>query len=118
MPQAAVNQAVNKAQGVQKGADNENTSCLCISKICFCFFLSAGNCHDAPQGRKLIETIYSEDGHNLLADRAYEDDKTRKTAKNQGFNFVVPPKKTANNHGIMIKSFIKSVMRLNVTFLD
>ena len=67
---------------------------MCASeKYAFVFSLSAGNCHDAPQGRKLIETIYSEDGHNLLADRAYEDDKTRELAKNQGFNFVVPPKK-------------------------
>lgn len=29
----------------------------------------------------------------MLADRAYEDDKTRELAKSQGFNFVVPPKK-------------------------
>ena len=29
----------------------------------------------------------------MLADRAYEDDKTRTLAKNQGFIPVVPPKK-------------------------
>ena len=39
------------------------------------FRLSAGNKHDAPEGRKLIESFYSEDKHYLLMDRAYEDKK-------------------------------------------
>jgi transposase len=55
--------------------------------------LSAGNRHDAPEGRKLIETIRSEDEHYLLMDRAYEDDKTRALATEHGFIPVVPPKK-------------------------
>ena len=46
-----------------------------------------------PEGRKLIETIYSEDNHDLLMDRAYEDNQTRALAKEHGFNVVVPPKK-------------------------
>jgi len=41
------------------------------------FRLSAGNKHDAPEGRKLIESFYSEDNHYLLMDRAYEDNDTR-----------------------------------------
>ena len=56
------------------------------------FRLSAGNKHDAPEGRKLIECIYSEHNHFLLMDRAYEDNQTRKLAKEQGFIPVVPPK--------------------------
>ena len=56
------------------------------------FRLSAGNKHDAPEGRKLIECFYSEHNHFLLMDRAYEDNQTRKLAKEQGFIPVVPPK--------------------------
>lgn len=57
------------------------------------FRLSAGNKHDAPEGRELITTIYSEDNHYLLMDRAYEDDATRNLAAEQGFVPIVPPKK-------------------------
>ena len=66
--------------------------------------LSAGQKHDAPEGRKLIaklekpsETI-PRTSHtvqvNLAMDRAYEDDETRALAVNQGYNPVVPPKKS------------------------
>ena len=55
--------------------------------------LSPGNNHDAPEGRKLIKTISSNTGQYLLMDRAYEDDKTRVLALNQGFSPIVPPKK-------------------------
>lgn len=57
------------------------------------FRLSAGNKHDAPEGRKLIENFYSEDNHYLLMDRAYEDNATRELAIKQGFIPVVPPKR-------------------------
>jgi len=55
--------------------------------------LSAGNCHDAPEGRELIK-ILGKPVKNipLLMDKAYEGDETRKTAVNQGFDPVVPPK--------------------------
>jgi len=56
------------------------------------FRLSAGNKHDAPEGRKLIKSFYSEHNHYLLMDRAYEDNETRKLAAEQGFIPVVPPK--------------------------
>ena len=36
--------------------------------------------------------IYSEDDHDLLMDRAYEDNKTRALAEEHGFHVVVPPK--------------------------
>ena len=57
------------------------------------FRLSIGNSHDAPEGRKLIEAIYSKNNNYLLMDKAYEDDKTLALAKNNGFNTVIPPKK-------------------------
>lgn len=63
------------------------------AKAAMIFHLSAGQKHDAPQGRKLIESIYSDDNHYLLMDRAYEDDMTRTLAVQQGFIPVVPPKK-------------------------
>ena len=67
--------------------------CCASARYAFVFHLSPGNNHDAPEGRKLIDTICSEDNHNLLMDRAYEDDQTRALGKERGFNVVVPPKK-------------------------
>ncbi len=61
------------------------------------FRLSVGNKHDAPEGRKLIESFYSEDKHYLLMDRAYEDNETRELAVKQGFVPVVPPKRNRKN---------------------
>ena len=57
------------------------------------FRLSPGNSHDAPEGTKLIESIYSKNNNYFLIDRAYEDDETLALAKNHGFKTVVPPKK-------------------------
>ena len=62
-------------------------------KFALAFHLSPGNNHDAPEGRKLISNIHSDYDHFLLMDRASEDDKTRKAAKESGFIPVVPPKK-------------------------
>ena len=50
-----------------------------------------------PEGRKLIESFYSEDKHYLLMDRAYEDNETRELAVKQGFVPVVPPKRNRKN---------------------
>jgi hypothetical protein len=42
------------------------------------FILSAGQLHDAPQGRILMETVGKQETLTpLLMDRAYEDDHTR-----------------------------------------
>jgi len=42
------------------------------------FILSAGQAHDAPQGRILMETVGKhKEVIPLLMDRAYEDDLTR-----------------------------------------
>ena len=73
-------------------------------RVAVVFALSAGQDHDAPSGRKLLENsnIYAilginkppDDnfGINLLMDKAYEDDTTRKLVKDMGFIPVVPPK--------------------------
>ena len=58
------------------------------------FILSAGQQHDAPYGRLLMETVGRQGTWMpLLMDRAYEDESTRLTAQLLGFNPVVPPKK-------------------------
>jgi len=55
--------------------------------------LSGGQCHDAPQGRLLMETVGPLEGATpLVMDRAYEDDRTRRVAWSLGFSPVVPPK--------------------------
>ena len=57
------------------------------------FSLTPGNAHDAPEGRNLIESMEGVDGVTLIMDRAYEGDKTRAAAIENGFVVVVPPKK-------------------------
>ena len=67
---------------------------MCASdKFALKFHLSAGNRHDAPEGRKLIESLNSEVAQYLLMDRAYEDDETRALVFSRGLVPVVPPKK-------------------------
>ena len=62
------------------------------------FILSAGQAHDAPFGRLLMETVGKQKTWiPLLMDRAYEDDNTRLTAQLLGFDPVVPPKKNRIN---------------------
>jgi transposase len=67
-------------------------------RITIAFNLSEGQMHDAPQGRKLLETAdfssLMTDWYKikLLADRAYEDSKTRNLIVNKGFEPVIPPK--------------------------
>jgi transposase len=59
------------------------------------FCLSAGQAHDAPEGRKLLESLgpTSRPIH-LFMDRAYEGNETRQLALDLGFIPVVPPLKT------------------------
>ena len=57
------------------------------------FTLSAGQLHDAPQGRLLLEAIGKQKiTIPLLMDRAYEDDQTRYIAQMLKFDPIVPPK--------------------------
>ena len=87
---------------------------LCCTASCpVVFHLSPGNSHDAPEGRKLIESIYHKNNSYLLMDRAYEDDKNRVLAKASSFHLVVPPKKIVNCLGYTINNFINNEMLLN-----
>ena len=62
------------------------------------FILSAGQCHDAPQGRILMDTVgRQKTAIPLVMDRAYEDDYTRYIAQTLGFDPIVPPKKNRSN---------------------
>jgi len=59
------------------------------------FSLSAGQAHDAPEGRKLLTTLGPPSRRlHLIMDRAYEGDETRQLALDLGFVPVVPPKST------------------------
>lgn len=57
------------------------------------FALSAGQAHDAPEGRQLLRRLGSPKWPvHLIMDRAYEGDETRQLALDLGFIAVVPPK--------------------------
>ena len=67
---------------------------VCMSeKFVLKIKLSARKRHDAPEGRKLIESLDCKTECYLLMDRAYEDNETRALALMQGLIPVVPPKK-------------------------
>ena len=67
-------------------------------KIAVELTLSAGQLHDAPQGRILIETVGKQDSViPLIMDRAFEDDHTRYIAQMLKFEPVVPPKSNRTN---------------------
>ena len=55
--------------------------------------LSAGNAHDAPEGRKLLKSMDKVERVPLLMDKAYKDNETRAVAVEQGYIPVVPPKR-------------------------
>ena len=81
-------------------------------KFVFGFHLSAGNRHDAPEGRKLFETLESKSGKYLLIDRVYEDDEIRALAVKRGLIPVVPPKKKIEKYlGNMMLNFTNVAMK-------
>ena len=60
--------------------------------------LSPGQCHDAPQGRILMETVGKQDTETpLIMDKAYEDEETWLVAQLLKFVPVVPPKSNRKN---------------------
>ena len=66
-------------------------------RIAIAFHLSGGQCHDAPQGRMLLEDkrlerLPKEKKIHLAMDKGYEDDATRLLVKDKGFKPLVPPK--------------------------
>jgi transposase len=72
------------------------------------FILSAGQDHDAPQGRLLMETVGKQKTVTpLLMDRAYEDDQTRYIAQTLNFEPVVPPKINRKNPWLYDKELYK-----------
>lgn len=59
------------------------------------FSLTAGQAHDAPAGRELLQSLPRIPKRcRLLMDRAYEGNETRQLALDLGFIPVVPPKST------------------------
>jgi transposase len=62
-------------------------------RVAVTFFLSPGNCHDAPEGRKLLNKVGNSLGEcSVLMDKAYEDNETRRLVVELGYIPVVPPK--------------------------
>jgi len=58
------------------------------------FSLSSGSAHDAPVGRKLLQSHgYAADKAYLIMDRAYEGNPTRHLVSLLGYCAVVPPKR-------------------------
>ena len=64
-----------------------------LTAVTFC--LSPGQAHDAPEGRRLLNSLgpTSRPVH-LMMDRAYEGNQTRQLALDLGFIPVVPPENT------------------------
>ena len=70
------------------------THAVCLSeKFALKIQLSAGNCYDAPEGKKPIESINAKTGSYLIMDSAYEVHEIRTLAIKREFIPVVPPKK-------------------------
>ena len=105
----------NQKQSIERSKGGLTTKLhLCCTSSCpVVFRLSPGNSHDAPEERKLIESIYSKNNNCLLMDKAYEDDKTLALAKNHGFKPVVSPKKNVNLLASTINSFINIAILSN-----
>ena len=74
------------------------------------FRLLPGNYHGAPEGRKLLESLYSKNNNYFLMDRAYEDDKTLVLAEDRHFYTIVHPKKIVSYFGTMINQFMNSAI--------
>lgn len=64
-------------------------------KTAVTFSLSPGNAGDAPEGRKLLESMKDcgWEGAKVIMDKAYEGDETRQLVFDLGMEPVVPPKR-------------------------
>jgi transposase len=87
------------------------------AKSVLSFALSSGNRHDAPEGRKFLELISSDQEHYLLMDCAYEDDATRSLAAKKGFIPVVPPKSNRKEPWLYDKEIYKRRNEIERFFL-
>ena len=63
-------------------------------KTAVTFSLSPGNAGDAPEGRRLLESMKGcgWEGAKVIMDKAYEGDETRQLVFDLGMEPVVPPK--------------------------
>ena len=92
--------------GCSKGGRITKLHLCCTSSCPLVFHLSPGNSHDAPEGRKLIESIYSKNNNYLLMDRACKCDKTLVLAKDHAFAQLFNLKKIVSCLGVMIDNFM------------
>ncbi|MCZ2406751.1 MAG: IS5 family transposase [Burkholderiales bacterium] len=88
----------NGPQAIGKSRGGWNTKIHMVAadaRTAVTFCLSPGQAHDAPEGRRLLNSLgpTSRPVH-LLMDRAYEGNETRQLALDLGFIPVVPPMKT------------------------
>ena len=84
------------AQAIGKSRGGWNTKIHMVAadaRTAVAFILSRGQAHDAPEGRKLLNTL-AKPAHSpaMIMDRAYQDDATRQLVLELGFVPVVPPK--------------------------
>ncbi len=83
---------------MSRGGRNTKIHMVAASdRVAIAFRLSAGQCHDAPQGRLLLEDerlskLPKKKKIYMAMDKGYEDDATRKLVKDKGFIPCVPPK--------------------------
>ena len=84
-------QSIGRSRG---GLTTKIHLCSTSDRFALVFHLSSGNKNDAPEGRKLIQSIYSKTGQAMIIDRAYEDNATRAMIEEHGFICIVPPKIT------------------------
>ena len=91
----------NGPQAIGKSRGGWNTKIHMVAadaRTAITFSLSAGNDHDAPQGRLLLEDLGPmPEGLPLLMDKAYEGDETRQLVLDLGMVPVVPPKSNRLN---------------------
>jgi transposase len=88
----------NGPQAIGKSRGGWNTKIHMVAadaRTAVTFCLSPGQAHDAPEGRRLLESLGTTSRPiHLLMDRAYEGNETRQLALDLGFIPVVPPLKT------------------------
>ena len=91
---------------------------LCSAHSCPTVFrLSLDSFHDASEGRKLIESIYSKNNNYLSMDKSYEDDKTLFLTQDRGFCTIISPEKNRKSHWLY-NNFINNEILSNDILLD
>jgi hypothetical protein len=90
-------------QGIGKSRGGRNTKIHALTagdRKTAAFRLSGGNVPDAREGRVLMATGgHREHRVSLLMDGAYEDERTRRMAREAGYTPAVPPKRNRIHPG-------------------